>query len=157
MNLISAAKSVSGAVGKIFGLVDDLQLSGEEKQQFKLQMETLLQQRDSEIEQTYRAEMDAHKTIALAEIQSGDRYVKYARPSVIYGGIFVIFANYILMPIIALIWNLKIPEFQLPAEWWYAWTGIVSVYSIGRSAERRGVSNIHAKRLISQVTGNPQN
>ncbi|KKL20404.1 hypothetical protein LCGC14_2455770, partial [marine sediment metagenome] len=81
------AGSAKGLIGSVGAIVDDLNLSGEEKQQFKLQMEALVQKRDSEIEQTTRIELQAKERVLVAELQQGDKFTKRARPMVVYAGL----------------------------------------------------------------------
>ena len=38
---------------------------------------------------------------------------------------------------------------NLPAEFWYAWGGVVATWSIGRTMERRGATN----NLVNVITG----
>ena len=142
-----------GLVKTVGGLVDDLHLSGEEKQDFKLKFETLLQQRDSAIEQTIRAELNAKMQVVRAELLQGDTYTKRARPTVIYFGLLVIFFNYCLVPLVQTFMGTELQPFALPTEFWFAWGGIVSTYAIGRSAEKRGARG----RVVTAVTGGSAN
>ncbi|MCK5380279.1 MAG: hypothetical protein KAJ81_02340, partial [Candidatus Latescibacteria bacterium] len=76
-------KIFSGSVGtlveQVGGVVDQFHLSGEEKQRFKLELEALLQKRDSEIEETIRTELQAKERVLVAELTQGDSYTKRAR------------------------------------------------------------------------------
>ena len=102
MSFIS--KILGGGAKELFGGVDKLigrfKASPEEKQAFKLEFEKLVQQRDSEIEDTIRAELGAKERVLVAELQQGDNYTKRARPTVVYAGLGFIFINYCLVPII---------------------------------------------------------
>lgn len=146
-------------IGKgIADIVDQFKLSDDEKAQFELQMESLLQQGTAELEQTMRTELQAKERILVAELTQGDSYTKRARPTVVYGGLVFIAVNYVLAPIL-MWWSVQIagvpmPEFpalDLPPEFWYGWSGIVATWTVSRTMERRGVSN----NLVSIVTGNP--
>jgi hypothetical protein len=130
-------------VNSVGNVVDQFHLSGGEKQQFKLQMESLLQQRDAEVEETIRTELGAKERVLVAELTQGDSYTKRARPTVVYAGLVFIFVNYTIAPLLGL------GALELPAEFWVAWGGIVATWSIGRSAEKRGTRN----KLISTITG----
>lgn len=88
--------SIGTIVEQVGGVVDKFHLSGEEKQRFKLELESLLQKRDSEIEETMRAELQAKERILVAELTQGDSYTKRARPTVVYAGLAFIFLNYCL-------------------------------------------------------------
>ena len=136
-------------IGKVGGIVDDLNLSGEEKQQFKIQLETLLQKRDSEVEQTIRIELQAKERVLVAELQQSDKFTKRARPMVVYAGLAFIGINYVIVPIVGLIAGQLINPIQLPVEFWAGWSGIVATWSIGRSFEKSGSRN----RVTSVITG----
>ena len=152
MGIIAGILSaVSGnLIGQIGKVIDDLTLSGEEKLKLKMQLQELLQKRDSEIEQTIRKELETRERIMVAELQQGDKFTKRARPSIIYFGLFVIFYNYCLVPTIQTIWHTVVAPFTLPPEFWLAWGGVVGVYAIGRSAEKRGAIS----RVVQAITGN---
>ena len=130
------------------------------QQQFLLDMERLTQQRESEIEQTIRAELNAKKEIMLAELNQGDNYTKRARPTVIYVGLI-----FILLEVLGLR-HLIISKIAGDNEQYlemllnnssavfntflWAWGGVLGVYSIGRSVEKRGTR----KSWVSAITGN---
>lgn len=134
----------------VAGIVDRFVQTPEEKAQVMLELEQLMQKRDSELEQTIRAELQAKERIMVAELQSGDNYTRRARPTLVYFGMAVIFLNYVVLP-----WagffngGLMPPILEMPTEFWYAWGGTVSVWFVGRSMERRGAKN----NLMSVVTG----
>ena len=156
-----------GGIGSIIDqtgrLIDQLQLSEPEKKQFQLQMEGLLQQRDAQVGDSARAEMDARQRAIVAELQQDDTYTKRARPSVVYAGLAFIFLNYVVVPGIQYLTGHAVVKctpagqdsschiesgITLPQEFWWAWAGVVGTWSIGRSFEKVGVSN-RATRLIT--------
>ena len=145
----SGAKELLGGVDKLIGR---FKASPEEKQAFKLDFEKLLQQRDLDIEETIRAELGAKERVLVAELQQGDNYTKRARPTVVYAGLLFIFFNYCVVPTVQSFTSATINPFDLPPEFWAAWGGIVATWSIGRSAEKRGVRD----KWVSTVTGTPQ-
>jgi len=148
-------------IGKIFGdslkglfegvdkILSRFKLSDAEKQEFKLQLEELLQKRDSEMEETFRTELRAKERVLVAELQQGDAYTKRARPTVVYAGLAFIFFNYCLVPWIQQLTGMIVQTVDLPAEFWWAWGGICSTWVIGRSAERIGFRN----RTTRTITG----
>lgn len=146
-------KILSGGVGSLVeqvgGVVDKFHISGEEKQRFKLELEALLQKRDSEIEETIRSELQAKERILVAELTQGDNYTKRARPTVVYAGLAFIFFNYCLVPIIGKLFTVDMPVLDLPNAFWAGWSGIVATWSVGRSFEKRGASN----RVVRAITG----
>ena len=151
-------KLFGGATGNIISSVGDVAdkfiETKEEKKRFKLELEALLQRRDSEMEQTLRAELQAKERVLVAELQQGDKYTKRARPSVVYFGLAIIFFNYCFVPLMQYLGDTAIQDiqpFNLPEYFWIAWGGIVGTWSVGRSAERLGYRN----RVTSFVTGNP--
>ncbi len=147
------SKIFSGSVGSVVeqvgGVVDKFHLSGEEKQNFKLKLEALLQQRDSEIEESLRSELQAKERILVAELTQGDSYTKRARPTVVYAGLVFIFVNYVLVPVISDLFGTRMEAFQLPTAFWAGWSGIVGTWSVGRTLEKRGATD----RVTRAITG----
>lgn len=139
----------------IANIVDKFKLTPDEKAQFQLEMERLLQARDAELEETMRTELSAKERILVAELTQGDNYTKRARPTVVYGGLAIIAWNYSIVPLFVALLQPKfpgitLPVLTLPGEFWYAWGGVVATWSVGRTMERRGAKN----NLVSLVTGN---
>lgn len=142
------ASEIIGGVDKIIGR---FKASPEEKNAFKLDLERLLQERDSEIEKTIQTEMGAKERVLVAELNQSDNYTKRARPTVVYAGLAFIFFNYCLVPAIqSFCPDVTVAAFELPNAFWGAWGGITSTWVIGRSAEKRGVRN----KVVSMITGN---
>lgn len=135
------AGGLAGVLKGASELVDQFHLSGEEKNNFLLRMEALLQQRDREIERTIRAELKSKSDIVVAELAQGDNYTKRARPTLIYFGMALIAFNYCIVPLAQTFTGAPLAPFELPGEFWIAWGGAVSVYALGRSAEKRGTRN----------------
>lgn len=153
-------RSAKGLLDGLGGIVDQFHLSPEEKQQFTLQMQALVQKRDDQIQETLRAELQAKERVLVAELNQGDGYTKRARPTVVYVGLAVIVFNYCIVPVLLKVGNLiaawaghtaaiGYDPLTLPVEFWVGWTGIVATWSIGRSAEKRGVRN----KAVSMITG----
>jgi len=140
-------------VDNVSNAIDSMCLTDEEKQKFKIEMESLLQKRDSELEQTLRAEIESKERVLVAELNQSDVYTKRARPTLVYFGLFVIFFNYCFVPLLQYFKGVTtIIPFELPTEFWWAWGGVVGTWSLGRSAERVGFRN----RVIDTVVGNVQ-
>ncbi len=120
------------------------------QRQFLTEMEQLTQKRESEIEQTIRAELKAQENILVAELQQGDRYTKRARPTVIYVGLFFILLElfgirHIVLDQLALGENaLSILQGSdaVFKTFLAAWAGVVGVYAVGRSMEKRGTRQL---------------
>tara|TARA_R110000796_G_scaffold111953_2_gene223448 strand:- start:828 stop:1319 length:492 start_codon:yes stop_codon:yes gene_type:complete len=147
---------LSSVVDSIGGIADRFIETPDEKSAFKLEVETLLQKRDSEIEQTIRAELSAKEKVLVAELNQGDNYTKRARPTVVYAGLIFIGINYVIFPVVGRVMGLMEvtvstePLADLPVEFWAAWGGICATWSIGRSAEKRG----NRGGVVSAITGN---
>ena len=146
----SGTSEILNGVNNIIG---KFRIGPAEKESFKLQLESLLQKRDAEIENTYRAEIEAKSDIIKAELAQGDNYTKRARPSVVYLGLVFIFLVHVFLPIVSYLSGKAVPDITLPEEFWWAWGSVVSVYGIGRSFEKTGVRN----RLTGIITGSGAN
>ena len=136
-------------VGAIAGAADRFITTGDEKNAFKLEAAALVAARDSELEQTMRAELQAKERVLVAELQQGDNYTKRARPTVVYGGLVILTVNSVILPWIAHFTGQVVPEIQIPAIFWTGWAGIVATWSIGRTMEKRGAGN----QVTSLITG----
>ena len=144
------------------------------ERQFRVEIEKLTQEREAEIEKTIRAELDTTKEILVAELNQGDNYTKRARPTVIYAGLVFILLE--LFGIRQFIINQIDPTLIASSNeifkiFLLAWSGVVGVYTIGRSAEKRGlrtawtssitgsadtqslVSEGHVKRISNRISG----
>ena len=144
----------SGGLSQILdstgGIIDKFKLSPKEKESFKLQMETLLQEEGKLLEETYQQEVDAKKQIMIAELTQSDKFTKRARPSIVYMGLLFIFIIHVLLPFINFFIEKSIPNtIKLPPEFWMAWGGVVGVYGIGRTFEKTGIRN----KVTNAITG----
>ena len=147
-----------GIIGQVGKVIDSLHTSSEEKAQVKIQLEKLLQERDSEIEATIRAEMQAKERIIVSEMNQGDSFTKRARPSIVYVGLGMMLGNFCLMPLIASVSNafghqVDIAIHNFPEEFWWTWASVVGTWCIGRSAEKRGVRSSLGKKVVGAITG----
>ena len=136
---------VSTLVDSVSGVVDKFTLSKEEKQQFKLEMQSRLMQMEQQLQESYQKELDTRAEVIKAELAQGDLYTKRARPTIVYAGLLFIFIVYVLVPIFT---GDKL-DIQLPQEFWWAWGTVVGVYGVGRSFENAGA----ASKVTSMITG----
>jgi len=130
-------------------LIGKFKLSPKEKKDLELELQSLLQQQQAELEDSYRKEVDAKMEIMKAELAQGDAYTKRARPTIIYAGLIFIFIIHVLLPFIAYIKGGNPPRIELPDNFWWAWGSVVSVYGIGRSLEKFGTQN----EITNAITG----
>lgn len=141
---LGLAKELASIAGKLFG-------SPEEQHEFELAAATMIQARDSEIEETLRAEMQAKERVIVAEMQQGDKFTKRARPCLVYVGLLLALLEVVLR-IVLILQGKGMPEGMatvVPPQFWAAWTGVTGTWVIGRSFERRGVKN----RVVGAITG----
>ena len=113
-----------------------------EKLRAETELRRMLQQRENAV-------IEAQRAIMVAEMQQGDTYTKRARPTVVYAGLFFIFLVHVAFPMISWFTKQQMPDLSLPDQFWWAWSGVVAVWFIGRSAERRGA----AGRIVKAITG----
>jgi hypothetical protein len=109
----------------------------------KLQAQAELQKMLNEYENTI---VTAKAEVMMAEMKQDDKYTKRARPTIIYGGLFFIFLNHVIFPMIAWVISLEatatitLPHLNLPEAFWYAWAGVCGLYVIGRTNEKNDCS-----------------
>ena len=144
----------NGGLDQVTDLVDDLTLSKEEKQNFKLKLQSQLMQQQQLIEESYQTELNSRADIIKTELAQGDLITKRARPMIIYAGLLFILIIYVIVPVIYIIKYGQLPEgtehlITLPEQFWWAWGTVVGVYGAGRSAEKLGAAN----RVTQFITG----
>ncbi len=158
--------SVSDAVDRFVTTTEEkenlkhelLRIQGEQEQNehnFLMRMEELTQLREKEIEETIRQELDAKKSVLMAELNQDDRFTKRARPTVIYVGLIFILLEllglrHIIMHYIDVGETIIANSDQIFKMFLGVWGSVLSIYSIGRSVEKRGTRNT----WTSFITGN---
>lgn len=138
-----------GLISSIGETVDRFVTTDAEREALKLKMQELVLGHVTEAEKSIRAEMEAKQSVIVAEMQSGDTFTKRARPAVVYTGLAAIVLNHVIAPWASHLIGAGVPQIALPTEFWYSWSGVVSIWFIGRSAERRGAQH----KIIEQITG----
>ena len=120
-----------------------------EKAQAQVQLQGMLDHRENSM-------IESQKSIIMSEMSQGDAFTKRARPCIVYFGLIAIGLAHIILPMIA--WLILItsgkpladmPSIVLPGEFWATWGGVCSIWVIGRSAEKRGVTN----KLVNMING----
>lgn len=133
------------------GLMDRFwppQASESEKLAAASQIAPLIEQRENQI-------VEAQKEIIVAELSQGDNYTKRARPTIIYAGLSFVFLVHVFFPLlewVAIIFGRDLsspPSLILPEAFWWTWGSVCGVYALGRSAEKKGISN----ELVRLITG----
>lgn len=93
--------------------------------------------------------------------QQGDRLTRWARPSIVYAGLFFVFLVHVALPIVAwIVLAVKgrpitenMPALSLPGPFWATWGSVTSLWVIGRSIEKRGTSSAAAAKAAKIITG----
>lgn len=97
--------------------------------------------------------VEAQKSIIVSEMQQSDNFTKRARPSVVYCGLGFIFLVHVAFPILSWFTKQQVPTtLVLPEAFWWAWSGCVGIWMIGRSVEKSGATGL-ASDLAKIVTG----
>ena len=147
--LFGGKDGVGGIVGGVGKIIDNLHTSAEEKAAAKLELQRLLLEEQAQADKVLRAELDAQREITVAELRQDDEYTKRARPTIVYTGLVIMAVNYAVAPWLARLAGTDLPPVEFPEAFWIAWGGVVGVYAIGRTAEKRGTAN----RLTRLITG----
>jgi len=137
-------------VTKIGEVADRFIRTGDDKDRFNLEVMSLVQARDSEIEQTHRQEMQSKERVIVADLQQGDSYTKRARPTVVYAGLVILVINHIILPWVAHFMGQEIPSIDVPQMFWAGWSGIVMTWSIGRDRTRQGLQSKMTEYIVGK-------
>lgn len=138
---------LTGVMNGVKELADEFFTSDEERAEFELKAKALMQARLTELEKTARRELEAKQEVIVAELNTGDKFVRRARPSLVYFGCAIILVNYTIAPIAGT------ESLELPAEFWIAWGSVVGMWSVGRSAERIGLTNSFTRKVTGSKEG----
>lgn len=147
---------VKDVVESIGSVADKFIHTKEEKEQARIEMMSRLMQIESELEETYKTEIQSRAEIIKAEMAQGDNFTKRARPTIVYSGLIFICIVYVIVPVLAYISGQPpeaMPQIELPSEFWWAWATVVGVYGVGRSAEKVGITN----KITELATGSGAN
>jgi hypothetical protein len=134
----SIAELAKGIIDKIWPPAAD----PNKKLEAQLELQQMLEDRENAV-------IVAQKEIIVSEMQQADNFTKRARPSVVYAGLAFIFFDHVALPIYSFFSHGTVPDVSLPAEFWWAWTGCVGIWMVGRTLEKRGSTS----DLIAKITG----
>jgi len=144
------AGGTGSIVEKTMGAVERLSAGHLGKKELRLELAKIADEEAARMHTELTTEIQAKERIMVAEMAQSDNYTKRARPSVVYFGL-IAFGVDQLVRYAAHFFGTPIPETQIPQEFWMAWGSVVGIYSIGRSAEKRGGNG----KLTQAVTGTP--
>jgi len=139
---ITGLGSVADAAKSIIERIFPPKMTDEEKATAQIELQRMLQERETTL-------IEAQKAIIVSEMSQGDAFTKRARPMIVYCGLLFIFLVHVLFPIVTYVTKESLPALNLPAEFWWAWTGVCGVWVIGRSMEKNGASN----KIVNMITG----
>ncbi|GAG93880.1 unnamed protein product, partial [marine sediment metagenome] len=155
MSVLSVIESVGGIAGRIIDRVLPEKMKDAERADAILKISQMIDERDNTL-------INAQRDIIVAELEQGDKFTKRARPTIVYTGLAVMIFNYALIPFISrcVEWYViaqggditifaSLTMINMPDAFWYSWSGVVGVYAVGRTAEKRGARG----KLISWITG----
>jgi hypothetical protein len=127
------------------GLVSEFHLAPEQQAKFELDAQKLIADRDAQLEQTLRQQLESREKIIVAEMQTGDKVTRWARPGIVWAGLLFMGMTNVLIPSAAFFMSRPMPTLNMDPHFWDAWTIVVSVWAGGRSLEKMGVPNPVAK------------
>lgn len=147
--------TASELIDSISNTVDKFTLSKQEKQDFKLELQQKLLEADRLVAENYQKELETRADIIKAEMAQGDIFTKRARPTIVYVGLLFIFIVHVLIPFIAFVFDYQYSptQFMLPEAFWWAWSSVVGIYGVGRTAEKYGAVN----KITQLITGSGAN
>ena len=134
--------SIADLAGSIINKIWPPSADPNKKVEAQLELQRMLETREAAV-------IMAQREITVAEMQQSDNFTKRARPMVVYAGLTFIFFNHVFLPCYAFFTSTPIPSVSLPSEFWWAWTGCVGIWMIGRTMEKRGAGG----DLTSIITG----
>jgi len=130
-------KWINALVKPVSDLVDDLFTSDEERDEAKRKLMLVQLEMQAKSQEIEAQIIGAKRDVIVAELQQDDNYTKRARPTVVYAGLVVLALNNIILPWIAYFaGSVTLPPIDIPAEFWYGWTGITGVYAFTRGQEK---------------------
>ena len=112
--------------------------SKEQERAFKMQVQNIVLERDKIQADLHKTKLDAASAVITAELQHGDKFTKRARPTVVYFGLVLIFAEMFGLRLLLL--NQFAPDAiiasnEIVKSFLLGWSGIVGMYGVGRSME----------------------
>jgi hypothetical protein len=144
MDFLSGISGAGGLLSAAKSLISEFHLSEEDRIKFELEMQKLLSEASSQLQQSFRQELESREKIITAEMASGDKFTRWARPAIVWSGLVFILITNVLLPCYAFLSGDMIPDLSLDPKFWDAWTVVVSVWAGGRTLEKVGIKNIFA-------------
>ncbi len=129
------AKLAKGILGLLKGSKD-----GDTLESLEPAIQQLIISRDADRDkyaaETMQVELETRTRTIEAEMAQGDKFTKRARPSLVYSGLIMFFLEFFIRAIL-IMRGMDMPEGTItPEPFIYGWSGAVSVWMVGRSAEK---------------------
>ena len=153
---------VSKLAEAIFGGIDSISTTEEEKLAAKARMAKVITAYEKDLMDYVRGIEEAQRDVIVAELKQDDKYTKRARPTVVYVGLAAFIFNYVLIPnlgqVLALLGlgaaSVTLVPIAFPTAFWVAWGGVTGTWAIGRSAEKVAkVRGEEPSALTKLITG----
>lgn len=145
---------ITGLVSAVGGVIDDLHTSDEEKAEARAKLDRLAAEYEGRALAHAETIASYQRDVIAAELAQDDAYTKRARPTLVYAGLAVLLLNHVALPWLAYFSGHAVPSIELPAEFWWGWTGVVGAWAIGRSVEKKAkIDGRTPRRLTRLVTG----
>ena len=169
---MSIFNKILGLAGSVFpptklakGIIDVFKGKGVSDTNL-LQMEPVIQQliisrdadRDKYAAETMQVELETRTRTIEAEMAQGDNFTKRARPSLVYSGLVMFFLEFGIRAVLV-IKGLEMPtETIVPGPFIIGWSGAVSVWMVGRSAEKiskikNGNAALGGSKILKAIMG----
>lgn len=136
-----AGFDIAGITKSVGDAIDEIHTSDEELINAKGAIEkvkTEAKLKTAEIlESSIVQQLKSREGIIRAEMAQGDRYTKWARPTVVYSGILLIFLTSVILPMVGFYTGREVPALVVPQVFWGGWTIVISVWSTGRTSEKK--------------------
>ena len=132
----SIAKNVGEAIDSIHTSDEELANAGTALEKVKSEAKFKITQL---LEATISQQLKSREGIIKAEMAQGDKYTKWARPTIVYSGIVLVFLTAVFFPILGFYTGKPTPDLVVPQVFWGGWTIVVSVWSGGRTSEKKAI------------------
>lgn len=136
-----AGFDIAGITKSVGDAIDEIHTSDEELINAKGAIESVKTQAKLKITEILEAsamqQLKSREGIIKAEMAQGDKFTKWARPFVVYSGVFLVFLTSVILPMIGFYTGKPVPTLAVPEVFWGGWTIVVGVWSSGRTLEKR--------------------
>lgn len=136
-----AGFDIAGITKSVGDAIDEIHTSDEELINAKGAVEKVKTEAKLKIteilESSIVQQLKSREGIIKAEMAQGDKYTKWARPTVVYSGILLIFLTSVILPMVGFYTGREVPALVVPQVFWGGWTIVISVWSTGRTSEKK--------------------